>query len=77
MERLKNEFVSQLNHCLGEHIEKESISKEYGVHLDELLLESIALSDESEISDHIYTRFGAPEEIAAMWKDELSVTQVV
>ena len=74
MERLKIEFLSQLNDCLGEHIEKESILKEYEVHLDELLLEFIALRDESEISDHIYTRFGTPEEIAAMWEDELSVT---
>ena len=42
MERLKNEFLSQLNDCLGEHIEKDSILKEYEVHLDELLLELLA-----------------------------------
>ena len=42
MERLKNEFLSQLNDCLGEHKEKESILKEYEVHLDELLLELLA-----------------------------------
>ena len=74
MERLKNEFLSQLNDCLGEHLEKDSILKEYEVHLDELLLELLDLKDESEIRDQIYTRLGTPEEIADMWEDELSVT---
>ena len=32
------------------------------------------LEDESEVRDQIYSRFGTPEEIAAMWKEELSVT---
>jgi hypothetical protein len=74
MERLKNKFLSQLNDCLGAHKEKDCILKEYEVHLDELLLELLDLKDESEIRDQIYMRLGTPEEIADMWKDELSVT---
>ena len=42
--------------------------------LDELLLGLYQLRDESEVRDHIYSRFGTPEEIAAIWRDELSVT---
>jgi hypothetical protein len=74
MERLKNEFLTQLKHDLGTHKEKESILKEYEVHLDELLLELFHLKNESEVRDQIYSRFGTPEEIAAMWEEELSVT---
>ena len=27
------------------------------------------IEDESELRDQIYSRFGTPEEIAAMWRD--------
>ena len=74
MERLKNEFLAELAQALGNHQEKESILKEYDAHLDELLVELYKLEDESEVRDQIYSRFGTPEEIAAMWKEELSVT---
>jgi hypothetical protein len=74
MERLKNEFLTELARSLGNHQEKESIVKEYEVHLDEFLLDLYKLEDESEMRVQIYLRFGTAEEIAAMWKEELSVT---
>lgn len=74
MERLKSEFLAELSQLLGNHQEKESIIKEYEVHLDELLLELYKLDDKSEVRKQIYSRFGTPKEIAAMWKEELSVT---
>src|SRR3954454_7557873 len=74
MERLRNEFLTELEQCLGNHQEKESILREYNAHLDELLVDLYKLEDESEIRDQIYLRFGTPGEIADMWKEELSVT---
>ena len=74
MERLKNEFLAEIAQCLGNHPEKESILKEYDAHLDELLVSLYKLEDESEVRDQIYSRFGTPEEIASMWREELSVT---
>ena len=72
MERLKSEFIAKLAQALGNHQEKESILREYDAHLDELLVELYELKDESEVRDQIYLRFGTPEEIATMWKEELS-----
>jgi hypothetical protein len=74
MERLKNEFLTDLSKGLGDHPDKKSILTEYDAHLDELLAELYKLEDESEIQSQVYSRFGSPEEIAAMWKEELSVT---
>ena len=74
MERLKNEFLAEMAQCLGNHPEKESILKEYDAHLDELLASLYKIEDESEVRDQIYSRFGTPEEIASMWREELSVT---
>jgi hypothetical protein len=74
MERLKNEFLAEIAQCLVNHPEKESILKEYDAHLDELLVSLYKLEDESEVRDQIYSRFGTPEEIASMWREELSVT---
>ncbi len=74
MERLKNEFLTDLSKGLGDHPDKKSILTEYDAHLDELLAELYKLEDESEIQSKVYSKFGSPEEIAAMWKEELSVT---
>jgi hypothetical protein len=74
MERLKNEFLTELAKCLENHQEKESILLEYDSHLDELLTDFYNLEDEFEIRNQIYLRFGTPKEIASMWKEELSVT---
>ncbi|WP_017754045.1 HAAS signaling domain-containing protein [Calidifontibacillus oryziterrae] len=74
MERLKNDFLAQLARSLENHAEKESILKEYETHLDELFANLNEQEDESEIQNQVYSRFGTPEEIAAMWKEELSVT---
>lgn len=76
MERLKSEFLTDLGCRLGHHKEKDSILKEYSSHLDELLNDFSNANDEnlSEIRAQVYARFGTPEEIAAMWQEELSVT---
>lgn len=74
MERLKNEFLADLAHGLGNHHEKESILKEYAAHLDEFLSGLSRLEDEYAVRVQVYSRFGSPEEIAAMWREELSVT---
>lgn len=74
MERLKNKFLAELGHCLENHPEKESILKEYDAHLDEFIMDLCELGDESKMLDQLYSRFGTPEEISAMWKEELSVT---
>ncbi|MCQ6274777.1 hypothetical protein JMM81_07310 [Bacillus sp. V3B] len=74
MERLKNEFLTELAQLLGNHEERESILTEYDAHLDELLISLYKLEDADKVRDQIYSRFGTPEEIAAMWKEELSVT---
>ncbi|WNS74941.1 hypothetical protein RRV45_18980 [Bacillus sp. DTU_2020_1000418_1_SI_GHA_SEK_038] len=74
MDRLKDEFLEELAKHLYNHSEKESILKEYDAHLDNLLVELFKLEDESEIRDQVYSRFGTPEEIAAIWKEELSIT---
>ncbi len=73
MERLKSEFLESLKESLGNHKEKESIIAEYEMHLDELLL-SLYQMEYDEIREEVYSRFGTPEEIAAMWKEELSFT---
>ncbi|MED3550752.1 HAAS signaling domain-containing protein [Cytobacillus praedii] len=74
MERLKNEFLAELAQSLISHPDKESILNDYDAHLDELLVTLYTLEEESEIRDHVYSRFGTPKEIADMWKEELSVT---
>lgn len=74
MERLKNKFLAELALCLENHPEKESILKEYDAHLEEFIMDLCKLDDESEMLDQLYSRFGTPEEISIIWKEELSVT---
>jgi hypothetical protein len=74
MEEPKNRFLQELKKGLGNHQDKESILLEYEAHIDEILLESYDRKDEKEMFDTILSRLGSPEEIADMWKEELSVT---
>lgn len=74
MDRLKNEFLTDLSKGLGDHPDKESILKEYDAHLDELLVELNQAEDVLSVQSQVYSRFGTPEEIAMIWKEELSVT---
>lgn len=74
MEQLKSEFLAELTVCLENHQEKESILEEYETHLNELLFELYHLKDEAEIREQVFQRFGTPQEIADIWKEELSVT---
>jgi uncharacterized membrane protein len=74
MERLKNKFLKELEKGLGNHQDKQSILMEYDAHIEELLSESFDCKDENQRMERILSRLGSPEEIAAIWKEELSVT---
>jgi hypothetical protein len=74
MERPKNRFLEDLEERLGNHQDKKSILLEYEVHIEEIMIESFDCKDETDLMERIITRLGSPEEIAAMWKEELSVT---
>ncbi|CEG27278.1 HAAS signaling domain-containing protein [Bacillus sp. B-jedd] len=73
MERLKNDFLKELDRRLGTFAEKESILRDYEEHLDEMLVDSFSLGEE-EAREALYARLGTPKEIADMWKEELTVT---
>ena len=53
---------------------RESILTEYDAHIDELLASFDKLEDESQMRDRSYFKVREPEEIASMWREELSVT---
>ena len=74
MEQPKSRFLAELGEGLGNHREKNHILKEYELHLDDLLVEFSHLQEEHEIRKQLEKRLGSPQEIAAIWKDELSVT---
>lgn len=63
-------FVQELDHALGKHPEKQQIIAEYHSHVYELLQEDDMKPDYEEI----VKKLGTPEEIAAVWKDEATVT---
>ena len=74
MERQKNKFLEDLAKGLGNHQDKDDILLEYKSHIDEILIESSDCSTEDEMMKRIVSRLGSPEEIAELWKEELSVT---
>jgi len=74
MERQKNRFLEDLAKGLGNHQDKDDILLEYKSHIDEILIESSDCSTEDEMMKRIVSRLGSPEEIAELWKEELSVT---
>lgn len=74
MEELKAEFLKELAKGLGDHQEKDSILTEYEGHLDELFLSIHKLEDKDQLRERIRSQFGTPEEIAGMWREELTVT---
>lgn len=74
MERPKNKFLEELEKGLGNHQDMKMILIEYEAHIEEILLESFDCKDENEMLERITSRLGSPEEIAVMWKEELSVT---
>ncbi|EKN70702.1 integral inner membrane protein [Neobacillus bataviensis LMG 21833] len=74
MERQKNKFLEELAKGLGNHQDKEDILLEYESHIDEILIESYDCPNEEEVFERIVSRLGTPEEIAELWKEELSVT---
>ncbi|MFJ5713007.1 HAAS signaling domain-containing protein [Neobacillus sp. NPDC093127] len=74
MDQPKNRFLEELAIGLGSHPDKESILLEYESHIDEIIIESFDCTNEAEITDRIISRLGSPEEITALWKEELTVT---
>lgn len=74
MEESKNKFLKELEKGLGNHQDKKSILLEYEAHIEEILIENFDCEDETELMARIISRLGSPEEISAMWKEELSVS---
>jgi hypothetical protein len=73
MEQSKNRFLQDLANKLGNHPEKDEILQEYEMHIEDILSE--LFEDEEQVRfEKMVTRLGDPDEIAQMWKDELSVT---
>lgn len=70
----KTNFLEDLAKGLGNHPEKTAILLEYEAHIDEILIELFTLENEQAIMEQIIARLGTPEEIAAMWREELAVT---
>ncbi|WP_155922226.1 HAAS signaling domain-containing protein [Bacillus sp. EB01] len=71
--RLKKDFLSELSHRLGTIPEKDAILADYESHLDDMLIEMMDTA-EAKVKEAIYSRLGSPEEIAEMWRDEVTVT---
>lgn len=74
MERLKNRFLEELSQGLGNHQDKKNILSEYENHIDEILREFMCDNHKELTMELLVSRLGDPNEIAAMWKEELSVT---
>lgn len=75
MIQYKNEFLRQLETHLGKHPEKDQIIAEYESHLLEMIAEfNDSDLSEQDIKQAMIDRLGSPEEIAASWREELSVT---
>jgi len=74
MERPKSKYLDELNKALGSYQDKESILLEYESHIDEILLESSDCLNGEKLMERIVARLGSPNEIADIWKEELSVT---
>jgi len=74
MERQKNRFLEELAKGLGNHQDKENILREYETHIEEILIESYDCEHEDSLMERMISRLGSPDEIAEMWREELSVT---
>jgi hypothetical protein len=73
MERLKSRFLDELAKGLENHQDKENILNEYETHIDEIFIE--VLGEEKEATmELLISRLGEPNEIAEMWREELSFT---
>lgn len=73
MERQKNRFLDELGKGLGNHLDKKEILREYESHIDEIMIESGVLNEDT-VYDMIVSRLGSPEEIVQIWREEFSVT---
>ena len=72
----KESYMKQLRDLLKDHDQTEEICIEYELHLSDLL-EDILLEKqciEKEAMVAVVERFGTPEEIAALYQEELTMT---
>lgn len=65
-------FLQDLARRLDEDPKREDIISEYTMHVREMLEEDSL--DEKNVYEAIVNRLGSPEELAALWKEEKSVT---
>src|SRR4051794_18459317 len=73
MERLKSRFLEELAKGLENHQDKENILSEYETHIDEIFFEVLGEKNEATM-ELLISRLGEPNEIAEMWREELSFT---
>lgn len=73
MERLKSRFLDELAKGLENHQDKENILSEYETHIDEIFIEVLGEKKEATM-ELLISRLGEPNEIAEMWREELSFT---
>ncbi|MCQ6279139.1 hypothetical protein [Bacillus sp. EB600] len=73
MERLKSRFLDELAKGLEDHQDKENILSEYEIHIDEIFIEILGEKKEATM-ELLISRLGEPNEIAEMWREELSFT---
>ncbi|RDW19045.1 hypothetical protein CWR48_08320 [Oceanobacillus arenosus] len=66
-------FFKELEKEIGDYSEKENILLEYEMHVYDLLQEEESMNEEA-LYDVLVDRLGTPKELAAMWKQETSIT---
>ncbi|MCP8968624.1 HAAS signaling domain-containing protein [Ectobacillus ponti] len=71
----KERYLKQLGKELRRHAERDSILFDYDLHVSELLQEEAQQHSVEEWLELIHRRIGSPQEVAAMWREELAVTQ--
>ncbi|SFA80464.1 MULTISPECIES: hypothetical protein [unclassified Bacillus (in: firmicutes)] len=75
MIRSKEEFLLLLEQGIKKHPDKEKILEEYDLHISELILElSQQEGNQGSVMDHVVKRLGTPDEIAALWLEEVSAS---
>jgi hypothetical protein len=69
----KEKFMLELETLLIPHENKQGVLEEYEGHILDLLDDS-EVEEIGELTDLIHNKIGTPEEIAAIWNEEWSVT---
>lgn len=72
MKKEAERFLKELKQRLDDDPESDEIIAEYTLHIKDILNEGAA--EETDVYEMLVLRLGSPEELAAMWKEEKSVT---